>query len=79
MHRELSSEYQRGKELQVEVDLKREEVEGFRNKLSAHQSGRGLVGGVMGMVEEELRERLKTQERDMAEQLDRIEVRNRLH
>ena len=73
LSRELSSEHQRGRELEVEVNLKREEVEGYRTKLATqHSGGRGL--GVVGVVEEELRERLKTQERDMAEQLDRIEV-----
>ena len=49
--------------------LKKEEVEGYRNKLSAQS-----MSGVMGLVEEELRERLKVQEREMAEQLDRMEV-----
>ena len=53
------------------MDLKREEVEGYRNKLIA---GGGRVGGMVGVVEEELRERLRIQERDMAEQLDRMEV-----
>lgn len=30
----------------------------------------------MGLVEEELRERLRVQEREMAEQLDKMEVGN---
>lgn len=52
--------------------LKTEEVEGYRNKLSVQS-----MSGVMGIIEEELRERLKIQEREMAEQLDRIEVKEK--
>ena len=49
-------------------------MEGYRNKLTAHQLTGGRVGGVVGLVEKELRERLKMQEREMAEQLDKMEV-----
>ncbi len=43
-------------------------MEGYRNKLTAQQLTGGRVGGVVGLVERELRERLKMQEREMAEQ-----------
>ncbi len=63
---------QKERELEVEMVLKTEEVEGYRNKLSVQS-----MSGVMGIIEEELRERLKIQEREMAEQLDRIEVKEK--
>ncbi len=54
-------------------------MEGYRNKLTAQQLTGGRVGGVVGLVERELRERLKMQEREMAEQLDKMEVHVAIH
>ena len=71
--RDLSSEHQHNQELQVELNRQREEVAGYRQKLTSNQERGGRSSG-MGLVEEELRERLRVQDREMAEQLDRMEV-----
>ena len=46
---------------------------GYREQLQQREFG-GVAGG-MGLVEEELRERIRRKDREMAEQLDRMEVR----
>ena len=46
---------------------------GYREHLQQRDFG-GVAGG-MGLVEEELRERIRRKDREMAEQLDRMEVR----
>ena len=46
---------------------------GYQKKLTSNQERGGRSSG-MGLVEEELRERLRVQDREMAEQLDRMEV-----
>ena len=46
---------------------------GYREQLQQREFG-GMAGG-MGLVEEELRERIRRKDREMAEQLDRMEVR----
>lgn len=68
MNSELSVSSAQVQRLQLELTQKNNELSEYRNEWEKRKAGK------KSLVEEELRERLRVQGREMAEQLDRMEV-----
>ena len=73
MNSELSVSSAQVQRLQLELTQKNNELSEYRNEWEKRKAGK------KSLVEEELRERLRVQGREMAEQLDRMEVCTCVH
>lgn len=69
LSRDLGEERRRCQGLQLELHQQTEDISRYKEHL-----GRERKGGGWEMLEQQLRDRLRQQDREMAEQLDRIEV-----